>query len=387
MTNNTEVTNLPLADIKVVPVCQARAAGLDTTIVDEYAEAMKGKGCDRFPPVVVFHDGTDYWLSDGFHRHAAAKKAEITTLKARIHQGTQRDAILHSVGANASHGLRRSNADKRRAVSILLKDDEWSTWGNREIARRCGVDEWLVRKIREEQGSPSVSAGKPQTARTVVRNGAPYSMKTDNIGKRDGLDEVLSVEPDRDAQPDQTWLVRPDTGTTKEDTADDERGPVSDPASGTEEVQLQELLSAWARSSEEVQQQFLASIGVSIAPQVEAGSGLAETEHTQEPEPSHEPAPPQEASQAAEPSQGPEPSIEPGPHATELLVSELVEMWNGYRGHTKTYGRNWVVAGCPDGALPGEHFTFTEKLEPFRAAVSAAPPEIREQFLELTLTA
>ena len=62
-------------------------------------------------------------------------------------------------------------------------------------------------------------------------------------------------------------------------------------------------------------------------------------------------------------------------------------MWNGYRGHTKTYGRNWVVAGCPDGALPEEHPTFTDKLKPFRAAVSAAPEEVREQFLALTQAA
>ena len=34
---------------------------------------------------------------------------------------------LHSVGANATHGLRRSNADKRRAVVLLLEDEEWSS--------------------------------------------------------------------------------------------------------------------------------------------------------------------------------------------------------------------------------------------------------------------
>src|SRR3954469_583335 len=233
MTTNTEVTNLPLSDIKADRACQSRDA-MNMTIIDEYTEIMKEKGDDRFPAVVVFHDGTDYWLSEGFHRHAAAKEAGLTTLKARIRQGTKRDAILHSVGTNANHGLRRSNADKRHAVTILLDDQEWSTWSNREIARRCAVDEGLVRKLKEELGlSSPVSADNPQIARTVMRNGKPYSMQTDNIGKRGGLDDVLSVEPDGDVQPDHPWFVRPDTGTTKGDGAHDEPGPVSDPASDT----------------------------------------------------------------------------------------------------------------------------------------------------------
>ncbi|EWY35857.1 hypothetical protein N825_32650 [Skermanella stibiiresistens SB22] len=39
--------------------------------------------------------------------------------------GSRRDAVPHAVGANARHGLPRSNADKRDAVMILLKDPEW----------------------------------------------------------------------------------------------------------------------------------------------------------------------------------------------------------------------------------------------------------------------
>jgi hypothetical protein len=46
--------------------------------------------------------------------------------------------------------LRRTNADKRRAVQRLLNDAEWREWPNREIARRCAVDEGLVRKMISE---------------------------------------------------------------------------------------------------------------------------------------------------------------------------------------------------------------------------------------------
>ena len=73
MTNETEVTSLSLADIKADPACQARVTTDATTIAD-YAEIMTEEG-NVFPPVVVYYDGADYWLSDGFHRYGAAKKA------------------------------------------------------------------------------------------------------------------------------------------------------------------------------------------------------------------------------------------------------------------------------------------------------------------------
>lgn len=69
---------------------------------------------------------------------------------AKVRQGDRRRAILHSVAANAAHGLRRSNADKRRAVMTLLEDDEWSHWSNIEIARRCGVSHKMVNSMRHE---------------------------------------------------------------------------------------------------------------------------------------------------------------------------------------------------------------------------------------------
>ncbi|MCJ2074231.1 hypothetical protein MKK68_00955, partial [Methylobacterium sp. E-016] len=91
-----------------------------------------------------------HWLAEGFHRFNAAREAELETIACEVRPGSLRDAILHSAGANATHGLRRSNADKRRAVLILLEDDEWSTWADREIARRCAVDNKTVARLREE---------------------------------------------------------------------------------------------------------------------------------------------------------------------------------------------------------------------------------------------
>jgi predicted HTH domain antitoxin len=57
--------------------------------------------------------------------------------------------VLYSVGANAAHGLRRTNEDKRRAVETLINDEEWATWSDREIARACGVSGKFVAAVRD----------------------------------------------------------------------------------------------------------------------------------------------------------------------------------------------------------------------------------------------
>src|SRR5204863_6394655 len=124
---------------------QARV-GLDAGTVDDYATALAFG--ETFPPIVVFFDGADHWTADGFHRLAAARRAHVETLDAEVIVGTKRDALLYAVGANASHGLRRTNADKRRAVGLLLADAEWRAWSDREIARRCAVDHRFVADVR-----------------------------------------------------------------------------------------------------------------------------------------------------------------------------------------------------------------------------------------------
>ena len=137
--------NLSLDSIRTDGGTQARSETAAVTVA-EYTDAMREGTV--FPAVVVFYDGTDHWLADGFHRVAAAKAAGRTEVSAEIRKGTRRDAVLHAAGANATHGLRRTNADKRRAVEVLLRDDEWATWSDRKIAKACGVTHPFVAKVR-----------------------------------------------------------------------------------------------------------------------------------------------------------------------------------------------------------------------------------------------
>ena len=117
-------------------------------IIQEYAEAMVAG--DVFPPIIVFFDDSDHWLADGFHRTGAAKMLGRESIDADVRQGTQRDALLYGIGSNAKHGLRRTQADKRKAVATLLADEQWSKWSDRKIATAAGCDHKTVGKIRRE---------------------------------------------------------------------------------------------------------------------------------------------------------------------------------------------------------------------------------------------
>lgn len=169
--------------IKLVEIANIRRDGdtqprteLSNDVVADYAEDMK-KGAE-FPPVTVFFDGNEYWLADGFHRVQAKWIEGIQEVSAEVHVGTQRDAILFAVGANSTHGLRRTNADKHNAVVRLLRDNEWGQWSNREIARQCQVDEKTVRNIRKKLGAENPH---PDLSSTELEQGRITEIDTANI--------------------------------------------------------------------------------------------------------------------------------------------------------------------------------------------------------------
>jgi FtsZ-binding cell division protein ZapB len=115
--------------------------------IARYAEDMKNG--DPFPPIRVITDGVKSYLVDGFHRYFAVKKLGKTSIEAEVTSGTLRDAILASTGANPDHGLPRTNADKRKSVTVLLDDFEWSDWSDSEIARQCKVSQPFVSNVRK----------------------------------------------------------------------------------------------------------------------------------------------------------------------------------------------------------------------------------------------
>lgn len=174
------MTIIGLSNITADQSAQPRSA-IEVKRVTEYTEDMD-RG-DTFPPLVVFFDGARHWLADGFHRFYAATNAGRQDVECDVREGGLRDAVLYSCGANASHGMRRTNDDKRRSVTRLLLDEEWARWSDREIARRCAVDGKLVAVIRKELED---TAETRSTDRTFIhhKTGGPATMATGGIGPK-----------------------------------------------------------------------------------------------------------------------------------------------------------------------------------------------------------
>jgi hypothetical protein len=184
-----------LAHIRAELDSQARVQIRPAT-VHEYALAMKeqaGDGGLRFPAVVLFGFGPGYHVGDGFHRIQAAREAEQSEILAEVRPGGQREALLWSITSNADHGLPRTNADKRKAVTLLLADAEWSQWSDHEIARRAQVSQGLVTKLRHSASDH----GDQITARKVCRGGTVYMMepKATPTGKGDDPPAAPAAEP------------------------------------------------------------------------------------------------------------------------------------------------------------------------------------------------
>jgi len=76
----------------------------------------------------------------------AATLARRKKLKAIVYKGTKEEAVWRCLGANALHGLRRSNVDKAWAIerAIKMRPDR----SNRFIADHVGVDHNTVSRLR-----------------------------------------------------------------------------------------------------------------------------------------------------------------------------------------------------------------------------------------------
>jgi hypothetical protein len=176
-----------IGDIVIDIQFQQRQEKFSHATVYRYADLMLDG--TEFPPITLYRlDDGRLILVDGFQRLHAAKHNESTEIQADILEGTERDAILYSAGANATHGLLTSKEDKRKAATLLILDEEWTEWSDRKIAMHVGVSNKLVSSVRRE-----LELGgdiKERTEIKVVRNGQTYSTP---VSRRHGTPESRMV--------------------------------------------------------------------------------------------------------------------------------------------------------------------------------------------------
>lgn len=184
-----QAKSIKLSDIRIDGGTQPRES-IDQDLVAEYAESL-----DSLPPMVLFDDGASLWLADGFHRYHALTTADRKEALCYVKNGTQRAAVLFSVGANAEHGKRRTNADKRKAVQTLLKDEEWGKWSDREIAKQCRVGHPLVASLRPKDVTGSSSSDKEPVRVYKAKSGAISEMKVAKKARTAPPPEVKPLTP------------------------------------------------------------------------------------------------------------------------------------------------------------------------------------------------
>ena len=154
--------------------------GLNEEAVQEYVEAME-EG-DTFPPLLVYFDNdtNEYILADGFHRYAAHLRVRPNDqILVNLELGTVSDAKWASIGANKSHGLRRTNEDKRKATKEALLHPNGAELSNVRIGNHVGVTDKTVAAIRREL---ELSSEIPRIeSRTAQRGAQTYVQNTANI--------------------------------------------------------------------------------------------------------------------------------------------------------------------------------------------------------------
>lgn len=185
-------------------------AGFDNDTIVRYAEIYKLDGGASFPPIVVFRDGEHLIIADGHHRLGAAKLAKRSEIAAIVKTGDIRAATEYALESNHDHGLPLTNADKRAMVKVLLEDEHWASWADREIARRCRVSPTFVGQLRAT--SPTAATitkrkdkhGVERKTKNQQTQAPPTGVEPETMGPSD----VDAGESDIKRQSDDTQPIK-----------------------------------------------------------------------------------------------------------------------------------------------------------------------------------
>lgn len=168
----TKIETLSIDLLRLDGGTQARIAICQDT-VDTYAEVIENESGEwPFGEIDVFHDGSDYFIADGFHRTLAAIRKKRASVPCRVHQGTAKDARIFGMTANDTHGLRMSQADKRACVEWLL--DNGGKMTQEELAVKAGVVKRTVQRVVADRKEAAEKATlSPSSSETQGKPDAP----------------------------------------------------------------------------------------------------------------------------------------------------------------------------------------------------------------------
>jgi hypothetical protein len=187
-------------------------------IVEEYVEIWKSKK-PQFPPIDVYQEGTvaKYYPADGIHRTISAKRAGRTKIKARVWTGGPLDAFIAAVGANETHGYRRTVEHKRYAVDETLR--KFPDYSDRAISEMCHVSPTFVGHQRKALKTSTVHVDSSSAERPLKRRGKDGKLRrVPNRPKSKPAKQEKAASGAKSAaraeQAENAESTRPTTGTT-----------------------------------------------------------------------------------------------------------------------------------------------------------------------------
>lgn len=165
----TEIYDLSLDRIVIVPDLQPRVAGLDEAHIRALEDAVAS-----WPPLVAVAppSGGRPVLADGYHRVAAAQNLGLATVPVRI-VPMPADGDLHALAfaLNAAHGRHLTLTDRRAFAERSLR--QRPEVSNMEVARRAGLSPTTVATIRERLEADAAITPAPER---VGVDGSHYSV-------------------------------------------------------------------------------------------------------------------------------------------------------------------------------------------------------------------
>ena len=125
---------------------------IDQDVVDHYVEILRRDKQERrqwsFPEISVHEvDGANL-IVDGLHRIRAAKKIRLKTVPCKVTDSDLETATIAAASANAAHGQPLTQAEKRRAIQMVLSVA--ANFSDRRIAKTVGVSPTTVAAVRGE---------------------------------------------------------------------------------------------------------------------------------------------------------------------------------------------------------------------------------------------
>lgn len=181
----------PIERLAIDDSIQVRVGGVDPETVEGYATIMyEHGGWGPFPPVVAFRDGETHYLSAGFQRCAAARRASemlvaegqspIDEIPVHIRPGGYAAAVEFAEEDNLQHGKPLSNKDKYNMLERRMeRGHPWANMSDRAIARHLGVSRTTIANWKREIRKEAVTRGKnlpPEPEMRLGTDGKEYDV-------------------------------------------------------------------------------------------------------------------------------------------------------------------------------------------------------------------